>query len=261
MACPLCTSAEMNTRCNIEQCLTCGSAFSLGDVPVRYYEDCYQFTERSTAAGEHRRLYRLPEQIQLIRAIACYRPAPCTLLDIGCDKGHFLDEARRFGYTVAGVEPSVSSSAYCNQIGLNVVPSTDAVAGTFDVAVMWHSLEHFQDPNEALETLRCKLSPEGYLFLRVPDYSCIWSRALGSQWVWFQPTNHRTHFSASGLRQLLRRHGFTVIRLDSRRPCTMATDLAFSFASLCYGRQPMRKSLGRFYEHMTGVELFCVSRL
>lgn len=162
---------------------------------------------------------------------------------------------------MAGVELSVSSTAYCNQIGLTVYPALEAVPGNFDAAVMWHSLEHFEDPNHTIEQLRSKLTSDGYLFIRVPDYACLWSKALGSQWVWFQPVNHRTHFTASGLRQLLQRHGFTVSRVVSQRPNTPTTDLAFSFASLCYGRQPMRKSLGRFYEHLTGVELFCVAKL
>ena len=90
MPCPLCSSDDMKSNRVVALCRSCHSAFSLGEVPKRHYEDHYQLTRSSTAAAEHRRLFRLPEQLKLIRTIASYRPAPGRLLDIGCDKGYSL---------------------------------------------------------------------------------------------------------------------------------------------------------------------------
>ena len=50
----------------------------------------------------------------------------------------------------------MSSTAYCRQIGLTVFPTLEAAPDDCDIAVMWHSLEHFEDPNNTIEILRGK---------------------------------------------------------------------------------------------------------
>jgi len=186
-------------------------------------------------------------------------PPPSTLLDIGCDKGYFLDEARRHGYDVLGVEPSRAARSYCERIGLTVLPDVSLVAKRFDIVTMWHSLEHFADPNEVIEAVSQLLNKPGYLFVRVPDYSCIWRKVLGEHWIWYQPQNHHVHFSPDGLKSLLVRHGFRPVMTKSQRPNDFLTNVSFSLASACYGRRPLKKTLDRFYEQLAGVELFCIA--
>ncbi|HEY6253677.1 MAG TPA: class I SAM-dependent methyltransferase, partial [Candidatus Angelobacter sp.] len=139
------------------------------------------------------------------------------------------------------------------------VPDLSSLARVFDVVTMWHSLEHFPDPNEAIDMVYRLLNHHGQLWIRVPDYSCMWRKLTGDHWVWCQPQNHYLHFSPDGLRSLLTRHGFRLLVVRSQRPNNFLTNMSFSLASACYGRRPLKKTLGRFYEQLTGVELFCIA--
>jgi SAM-dependent methyltransferase len=226
---------------------------------VNYYEEQYYITRECIDDTEHRRLFRLPEQIRWLRCIHESCPSGKTLLDIGCDKGYFLDEARRYGYDVLGVEPSRAARWYCERIGLMVLPALSEVSKTFDIITMWHSLEHFPDPNEIIKAISKLLNTNGKLFIRVPDYSCIWRKLAGDRWVWYQPQNHYVHYSPGGIKSLLARHGFRCLKTKSQRPNTLVTNASFSLASACFGRRSLRKTVGRFYEQLTGVELFCVA--
>src|SRR6266481_8728267 len=150
MDCILCGSTDCQSSPKLVRCNQCGSAFSTSTPLVSYYEDQYSITRNSINETEHRRLFRLPEQIRWLRRIKQVSPAGSTLLDIGCDKGYFLDEARRHGYDVLGIEPSRTARSYCERIGLTVLSELAMITKTFDVITMWHSLEHFADPNETI---------------------------------------------------------------------------------------------------------------
>jgi SAM-dependent methyltransferase len=259
MDCILCGSKDCQSSPSLVRCNQCGSAFSTSAPPVSYYEDQYSVTQNSIEETEHRRLFRLPEQIRLLRRIKQVAPTANTLLDIGCDKGYFLDEARRHGYEALGIEPSSAARTYCERVGLTVLPKLSLVTMTFDVITMWHSLEHFSDPNETIGAVYKLLNKGGCLFIRVPDYSCLWRKLTGEQWIWYQPRNHYVHYTPDGLKSLLTRHDFHLVTIQSQRPNTFVTDVSFSVASACFGRRTLRKTVGRFYEQLMGVEIFCVA--
>ncbi len=259
MNCILCGSMECQIHRSLVHCSHCGSAFS-GSVPsLSYYQDTYSMTYASIDDTEHRRFFRFSEQVRWLRRIQAGCPRGNSLLDIGCDKGYFLDQARRHGYDVLGIEPSHAARSYCERIGLKVLSDLSLATGMYDIITMWHSLEHFPDPNEAIVTVSKLLKKGGHLFIRVPDYSCIWRKLTGGRWIWFQPQNHYVHYSPDGLKSLLTRHGFHAVAMKSQRPNTWLTNLSFSVASACFGRRTLKKTVGRFYEQLVGIELFCVA--
>jgi SAM-dependent methyltransferase len=259
MNCILCDSTNCQSGPKLIRCNQCGSAFSTSMPSASYYEDQYSITRNSINETEHRRLFRLPEQIRWLRRIKEISPTGSTLLDIGCDKGYFLDEARRHGYGVLGIEPSRTARSYCEQIGLNILSELAMVTTTFDVITMWHSLEHFADPNETICAASKLLNKGGHLFIRVPDYSCLWRKLTGERWIWYQPRNHYVHYSPNGLKSLLTRHGLRPVTIQSQRPNTFLTNVSFSVASACFGRRTLKKTIGRFYEQIVGVEIFCIA--
>lgn len=259
MNCILCGSTECQRSADLVRCNRCGSAFSTSAPTVKFYEDQYSITQDSIDDTEHRRLFRFPEQVRWLRHIRATYPSGSTLLDIGCDKGYFLDQARRHGYDVQGIEPSRAARSYCERVGLKVHSDLAGVAEKFDVITMWHSLEHFPDPNETIVAVSKLLKKDGRLFIRVPDYSCVWRKVTGERWIWFQPRNHYVHYSPEGLKSLLTRHKFRPVLIKSQRANTFLTNVSFSVASACFGRRTLKRTVGRFYEQLVGVELFCVA--
>ena len=80
----------------------------------------------------------------------------------------------------------------------------------FDVAVLWHVLEHLADPATALERARGWLAPDGRLLVGVPNIDSLQARLGGSRWFQLDPQRHLVHFTPRGLGRLLERTGFRV---------------------------------------------------
>ena len=233
------------------------------DALAAHYQTKYHIT-KGPFLTEHRRIYRIPEQIKLLGEISNLLPAPASVLDLGCDKGFFLDEARRWGYTVHGIELSEAGRKYSETIGIRVDANMDSLTSKFNAVTMWHVLEHIADPVELLGKIRGVLTDGGLLFLRVPDFGCLYSRLLRDKWLWFQPQNHCFHYTKNAMARLLDVCGFKVIKLTSQRPNKLAELLSFEVATISLNRYPgfrlpVRKKLGCLYETATGIELFCIA--
>jgi SAM-dependent methyltransferase len=270
-ACRICGSGGVENvvlgRTPAWHCSNCGAAFTAGPASERniedYYRDAYEITGPDAVSTEKRRWSRLPEQARLLADLAGLLPPGAAILDVGCDKGYFLDEARRYGYRVAGVEPSRTARDYCRRIGLDVRAALEDVKEEFDVVTLWHSLEHLPDPVEFLTRCRQRLRPGGILAIRVPDFDCLWRKILADRWIWFQPQHHCCHFRAVSLRIAVERAGFEVIRLRSQRPNDLLTRRAGRLAGRVFWRyrgyrEPPRKMLASIVEELTGVELYLI---
>ncbi len=272
--CRICNSENISGlsigRSKLIKCNNCDIVY-LKDIPEQsalndYYQSDYKISSGGVYENEKRRIFRLPEQIALISTIMKYKQPPATILDVGCDKGFFIDEARRYGFSVSGVEPSETARQYADNLNLDVRSSLDAASSKFDIITMWHSLEHFPLPLEAIKKLRSRLNSEGLLFIRVPAFDSICSKLFKDKWIWFQPENHYFHFSKKSLRFLLNSAGYDVLSISKRRPNNILTRMANRLANKSFGRyfstkSTFRKKAGRLYEDLTGVELLAVVRM
>ncbi len=133
------------------------------------------------------------------------------LLDVGAGRGRFVAHARAHGFPDAlGIEPSPrSSAAHVEAVSLEAATFADLGAIT-----LWHVLEHVEDPAAALAQLRGWLRPGGALLVGVPDLDSLQARVGGPRWYHLDLPRHRTHFTARGLRILLERTGFSVVRTE-----------------------------------------------
>jgi 2-polyprenyl-3-methyl-5-hydroxy-6-metoxy-1,4-benzoquinol methylase len=266
MPCPICGSQTRSYR-SLHRCISCEVCFNVDiaekDDVVAHYQTEYHIT-KGLFATEHRRIYRIPEQIKLLAEISNHVAPPASILDIGCDKGFFLDEARRWGYSVHGIELSEGARKYCDLTGVPVADGLAGVKSKFNAVTMWHALEHIANPVELIGSIRNVLTEDGLLFVRVPDFDCLASHLLRDKWIWFQPRNHYFHYSQKALGRLLAVCGFKVIKIVSQRPNNIDTLLSFKVASSALKnhqgfRLSVRKKLGCLYETATGVELFCIA--
>jgi SAM-dependent methyltransferase len=248
-------------------CQSCTVTFlaqiSAVEESTQYYESEYQITAPDYISTEKRRIFRLPEQIKLIAKLAQLKPPPAAALDIGCDKGYFLDEMRRYGYAVAGVEPSSAARNYCSNLGLDVKKNIDEITGTYDIVTLWHTLEHVGEPLEFLSRVCRCLDRNGIIAIRVPDFGCLWRKIFGPHWIWFQAHNHYFHYTAPALRRLLQRAGFEIIQIESQRPNDRLTKSAYRLAARTFkeyfnATTPLQKKIGRIYEDVTGIELWAI---
>ena len=106
--------------------------------------------------------------------ISNYLPPPASLLEIGCACGFFLDEARKIGYDVYGIEISEYASGFANiNLKLNVLRSSFDSQGIaelqkrfrikYDIIAAFYALEHFPDQKLAFRNI-ASLANNGGIF-------------------------------------------------------------------------------------------------
>jgi SAM-dependent methyltransferase len=142
-----------------------------------------------------------------------------SLLDLGCWVGFLLDEARRRGWNVAGVEPSEFAARYARErLGLDVLEGglfeTELEPASFDAIVMADVIEHLPRAGEALDRVADLLAPGGVVALALPDAGSRLARAMGRRWWSVLPT-HVHYFTRHSMRTLLAVHGFETLSLTT----------------------------------------------
>lgn len=145
------------------------------------------------------------------------------LLDFGCLSGDKLVEFHQRGWQVAGVDLNEKAIARARAR----IPSGSFHAGplatlprseTFDVIRTDNVIEHLPDPLEILADLRTHLKDGGRLLVYVPNGDGLSLRLLGGGSVNSWIPYHLQLFSRRGLAALLRRAGFSSVRIRFYSP-------------------------------------------
>jgi SAM-dependent methyltransferase len=170
------------------------------------------------------------------------------LLDIGCGTGVFMDEARRAGWQVDGIEVSAYAAARAAARGLAVrcaaVETVDLPARFYDCVTMWDVLEHLRDPERALNVAAGALRKGGVLALSTGDISSLCARLCGVRWHLFNLPEHLFFFTPDSLVRLLRACGCRVVRLVRE----------VNWVPLGYLRERLAKTLGLGCAIRTGAD-------
>jgi SAM-dependent methyltransferase len=200
------------------RCDVCGSAAVAAseralERPALYREGTYGDQQRLDGALEP--LRRLIDRDR-VRAIGPL-PRDGTVLEIGAGDGRLLAALARRGHRVAGIEPSAPFAAAARARGLDVeavrVEDAERLSASCGAVVLWHVLEHLDDPAATLRRAHSWLQPGGRLVVAVPNLASWQARLGGDRWFHQDVPRHLTHFTPAGLTALLERCGFRVARV------------------------------------------------
>lgn len=152
-----------------------------------------------------------------------------TLLDVGCGHGLLLDEARRRGWSVRGLELAAAARAHATDVlGLEVADATletldPAYDGGLDAIVLADVIEHLDDPVGAVRAVAALLRPDGVLCVVTPDPSSRTARLAGERWWGYLPA-HTFLLPRSTLRGILAAEGLEPVGadVDLRRSFTLS---------------------------------------
>jgi SAM-dependent methyltransferase len=140
------------------------------------------------------------------------------MFEIGCAYGFFLDEARHFVRSVAGLDISDDAIAYGRgRFALDIAQGdylNRPLGQKYGAIVMWDTVEHLQRPDLFVEKIHAELEPGGVLALTTGDIDSLNARLRGAKWRMIHPPTHLHYFSAATMRLLLERHGFDIVHLS-----------------------------------------------
>ena len=209
------SSHEPGRHADLLTCVECGTVqqpqlaagAELHDLYRDMRDDAYLVEEAGRRATAARLLDLIGEHV-----------GPRRLLDVGCGHGLLLDEARRRGFDVVGLELSRSAARHGRDVlGLDVreVPLEEFQSWeSFDVVVLADVLEHLEDPVGAVERCARMLRPDGALCVVTPDPSSLTARLAGPRWWGYLPA-HTCLLPRATLRELLGAQGLVVSADDA----------------------------------------------
>lgn len=177
VGCTICAGTMLAHLCclpsgeRVSICRDCGFVF----LSRRHDESWYRSYYSTGDYDKIRPLASGAAESICCRISRCCASSGLRVLDIGCGAGGVLSEFARSGMSSAlyGIEPSAACSGLLK--GLDVKMVADRVeddwsdAGSFDVVIMRHVLEHLCDPVAVLARARKALSKRGRLYIAVPD--------------------------------------------------------------------------------------------
>ena len=151
------------------------------------------------------------------------RIAAGNLLEIGCATGTYMEQMRREGWGVEGIEFSHSAAKFARKKGLAVqvatVESAQAPTQPVDVIAAWMVLEHLHEPVNALRKLLTWVKPNGYLIASVPDAGSVLHQPFAEKRYDLHLPNHLYHFTPSTIAQVLDKAGWRLTRIFWQRNC------------------------------------------
>lgn len=138
------------------------------------------------------------------------------LLEVGAGAGFFLDEARRAGFAVVGIEPNRAQAAFIrDQLGIvcDEAPLSPASFGgqQFDLIYLCNVLGHLYDPLAEFTALHERLKDGGLLVFETGNLADVASRYFALYETLDYP-DHLFLFGEQSLRRLLEQSGFVPVQ-------------------------------------------------
>ena len=193
------------------RCRACRSAVTSGAPPGG---EAYESGVYAPAAPRALPLVRALQRATVAQPVrilhrAGVRPGG-RVLDAGAGAGRLVEALTRSGYAARGIEPSARSAAMAAAAGraVSVEAIEDHGDEGLDAVVLWHVLEHLDEPRAALTKVRSWLRRGGLLLVGVPNIASLQAAVGGPGWLHLDAPRHRVHLTPAGLRALLDDSGF-----------------------------------------------------
>jgi SAM-dependent methyltransferase len=139
------------------------------------------------------------------------------VLEVGAGDGRFVSRLAAAGFEARGIEPSEGGAGLARARGASVergaVEDLELEPASLDAVIVWHVLEHLDDPARTLERIAAWLRPGGRAVVACPNLASLQARIGGDRWFHQDVPRHLSHVTAAGLGLLLERTGFRVGRI------------------------------------------------
>ena len=229
--CPLCTCKEssvlfgafrggfeINRMFKIVKCCNCGLIYLSHRVKKTFIKSYYPESYYQVNTGDPEAILKTPhekEKLILMKSFGLLEDNKKSLLDIGCNKGEFLENLKRLGWNALdGVEFDKDCVEFAKaRYNLDVFMGEFKDYSDnkkFDIITFWHSLEHLYDINSAIKKGAGLLKQNGTIVISVPNIKSIQAHMMGRHWYHIDLPRHIVFFEKHTLKKLLRNYNFVI---------------------------------------------------
>lgn len=143
------------------------------------------------------------------------------ILDIGSGYGFFLDEAKKEGYNVQGIEPNKKlAHDLINQSIKSIYYGTfeefykKSVNMKFDFITIIHTIEHLRDPKKIIKMACDLLSEDGVLYIETPNLDSHLFYREKQDYTFLTPPDHLWIFSRKSFEYIIPKN-YEVFKISS----------------------------------------------
>lgn len=139
------------------------------------------------------------------------------ILDIGCADGRLLNSFLEYGCDCYGVEHLFyPKNRFLNSDRIKYfvgdLESLDLKERSFDIIILWHVLEHMDNPDAVINRVFDLLSPNGLFVLAVPNFSGMDAKIFKQLWFHLNIPWHKYHFTEKFLHCLVEKNSFQIVK-------------------------------------------------
>lgn len=221
MRCPICAAAaERWAEVNgipILRCTQAGCRFRFFD--LAYWRSPYTDADYYASWKPGPIDFTAPWIKARVRLVTRFR-AIGRVAELGCGMGETAVALCRAGFETSAVEESPKAVDYLRYRYPEVAWFNEDVAaflkrnpGAFDIATMFHVLEHIPQPGRFMELVLGALRRDGIIVIEVPDAGGGFARLRGLRWGYYVD-HHVNYFDTVSLQKLLGRFGYRMAFLQ-----------------------------------------------
>jgi len=202
-SCPICSSTKSHTNrfqkgfSVFKVCEKCDCLYStkIPSIQNSGEYDIKSVNEIISSRDEKKREYRkkrfASERIKLIEEHLTDSIKDSSLLDVGCNTGFFLEEAKEKFQRVSGYEPNKKMAEYLHDtFNIHTYTDIDKINDKFDVITLFDVIEHVEKPMELLEKCKDLLFDDGFILVFTPQWKSFAFDILDNESNLYYPTDH-----------------------------------------------------------------------
>jgi len=165
----------------------------------------YQIVKNITLKGKLKIIKKY-----LLRQNSFSRPEK-NILDVGAGTGDFLRVCKDNHWYVCGIEPDKGARNIARKKGINLQDDLSKIKDQkFEIITLWHVLEHVENLQEYIITLKSLLYETGTLFVAVPNYKSDDAKYYKEFWAAYDVPRHLWHFSQESISKIFALENFVV---------------------------------------------------
>jgi 2-polyprenyl-3-methyl-5-hydroxy-6-metoxy-1,4-benzoquinol methylase len=198
----------------INQCQSCGLVFSK-NAPSQ--EDLLKFYS-NYGEGNYLSPLTIKRYNELLDQFETYRKTN-RILDIGCGKGYFLEEAKKRGWDVFGNEISAFAISKCSEKNIKMsegaLNANSYPAEYFDVITSFEVIEHINNPQSEIATINKILRKGGLVYLTTPNFNSMLRYYLKSKYNIITYPEHLTYYTPKTIEHVFTTNQFKKVNIKT----------------------------------------------